>query len=168
MEQDTGHPVGGADLGGAEIGGADVGGAEAGGAEPVRPVRRPRLLAWYETDAGDGGAGWSLLSGNGRELARGASLYRSDRELGEALRELRADRRVLRLLVLQRQGRSWTWTAHLPGRRSGVREGRAIASAARTYLRQDQCRKGMASFVAALEQLRPCDWDAVLPGPQRR
>ncbi|MFC1417105.1 hypothetical protein [Streptacidiphilus cavernicola] len=138
------------------------------GSGPVRPVRRPRLLAWYGSDAeGDGGAGWSLLAANGRELARGAVLYRTDRELGDALRELRADRRALRYLVLQRQGRSWTWVAHLPGRRSGVREGAAIARSARTYLRQDQCRKGMAGFPAALEQLRGSDWDAVLPEPRR-
>ncbi len=133
-----------------------------------RAVRRPRLLAWYDSGAeGEGGAGWSLLAGNGRELARGAVLYRTDRELGEALRELRADRRVLRYLVVQRQGRFWTWVAHLPGRRSGVREGAAIARSARTYLRQDQCRKGMAGFPAALDQLRASDWDAVLPGPRK-
>ncbi|MFC1433127.1 hypothetical protein ACEZDB_21015 [Streptacidiphilus sp. N1-3] len=134
-----------------------------------RAVRRPRLLAWYEPGTErDGGVGWSLLAGNGRELARGAGLYRTDRELGEAMRELRADRHALHLLVLQRQGRFWTWVAHLPGRRSGVREGAAIACSARTYLRQDQCRNGLAGFLAALEQLRPADWEALLPGPPKR
>lgn len=143
---------------------------DAGG--QARAARRPRLLAWCEAgagpEAGRGGSGWSLVAGNGREFARSASLYRTDGELGEALRELWADRRALHYLVLKSQGRFWSWTAHLPGRSSGVREGAAIARSARTYLRQDQCRMGMAGFPDALEQVRRTDWDALLKGPRQR
>ena len=126
-------------------------------------ARRPRLLALRASGGSSAQLGWSLVAGNGRQMARSATLYRSGAELLDSLRELRADRHALRCLLSQRQGRSWLWTAHLPARRSGEREGAAVACGARTYLRQDQCRKGMAGFLAALDQLPDEAWGLVLP-----
>ncbi|MFC1404427.1 MULTISPECIES: hypothetical protein [Streptacidiphilus] len=139
------------------------GGGAAGAGRAAREPRRPRLLALRSSGGPTGQLGWSLVAGNGRQLARSATLYRSGAELLDSLRELRADRHALRCLLSQRQGRSWLWTAHLPARRSGEREGAAVACGARTYLRQDQCRKGMAGFLAALDLLPDEAWALVLP-----
>ncbi|MFG1808970.1 hypothetical protein [Streptomyces sp. NPDC049040] len=123
------------------------------------PVRRgPRLLTSHDAA---GTVGWSLVAANGRHLACSATRYRDDGELVAALRELRADRRVLRYAVVQRLGR-WSWTARLPARRAGVREGEPIASSARSYLRQDQCRKGTEVFLRALDDLPSGAWSVVL------
>jgi len=151
----------------------ELGPLPAGEGERVREARRPRLLAWYagsggREDAGGPGSGWSLLAGNGREFARSASTYGTEKELGSALRELWADRRALRYQLVKSGGRYWSWTAYLPSRRSGVRDGELIAVSARTYLRQDQCRAGMAGFPDALERVRRSDWDALLKGPRQR
>ncbi|WUH91321.1 hypothetical protein OG900_15190 [Streptomyces sp. NBC_00433] len=127
-----------------------------GGIERAR--RRPRLLTSHDAA---GTVGWSLVAANGRHMACSATRYRDERELASALRELRADRRVLQYAVVQRLGR-WSWTARLPARRAGVREGDPIASSARSYLRQDQCRKGMEGFLRALDDLSPEAWAGVL------
>lgn len=127
-----------------------------GGIEPVR--RRPRLLTSHDAA---GLVGWSLVAANGRHMACSATRYRDEAELVSALRELRADRRVLQYAVAQQLGR-WSWTARLPARRAGVREGEPIASSARSYLRQDQCRKGMEGFLRALDDLSSDAWAGVL------
>ncbi|MDH6579937.1 hypothetical protein [Kitasatospora sp. MAP5-34] len=149
---------------------ADEPGAEPGSESSGRRLpgqRLPRLLAMRGTGAL---VGWSLAAANGRRLACSVTLYRSEPELAAALGELRADRHALRCSVLQEQGRSWSWRAHLPARRSAGPggAGEPIARSARSYLRQDQCRKGLDGFLAALDLLPAEAWDGVLPGGRHR
>ncbi|KQV09837.1 MULTISPECIES: hypothetical protein [unclassified Kitasatospora] len=115
------------------------------------PRRGPRLLT---VRLGGGRIGWLLAAANGRQLARSAVTYRSEPELDEAVRQLLVERAALRYLVQQDGDRSWGWSALLPVRSTGQAVGEAVARSARGYLRQDQCRQGMASFQSMLQQLR--------------
>ncbi|GAA1169490.1 uncharacterized protein YegP (UPF0339 family) [Kitasatospora gansuensis] len=115
------------------------------------PRRGPRLLT---VRLGGGRVGWLLAAGNGRQLARSAVTYRSEAELDEAVRQLLVERAALRYLVQQGGDRSWGWSALLPVRSTGQAAGEAVARSARGYLRQDQCRQGLASFQAMLQHLR--------------
>ncbi|MER5863050.1 hypothetical protein [Kitasatospora sp. NPDC002040] len=115
------------------------------------PRRGPRLVT---VRLGGGRIGWLLAAANGRQLARSAVTYRSEAELDAALGQLLVERAALRYLVQQDGDRAWGWSALLPSRTTGRVMGEAVARSARGYLRQDQCRQGMASFQAMLQHLR--------------
>jgi hypothetical protein len=103
-----------------------------------------------------GDLSWVLLAANGRPLARSASVFRSDKALAAAWRELVADRAVLNIrLGRDGDGPDWWWTATLPARSTrrsatGAGAGVVVARSARGYLRPDQCRGGASGFVTAL------------------
>ncbi|MFJ8039638.1 hypothetical protein ACIRBX_03870 [Kitasatospora sp. NPDC096147] len=114
--------------------------------------RGPRLVT---VRLAAGRIGWLLAAANGRQLARSATAFRTEEELDAAVRQLLMERATLRFLVQQDGDRSWGWSAVLPARGGGARPGGGpVARSARGYLRQDQCRQGMASFQAMLEELR--------------
>ncbi len=115
-------------------------------------ARVPRLLT---VRSGDTGIHWALRAANGRQLAVGARGYRSDAELSNAVRQLLIERAALRCTVGQSDTRLWVWTAYLPPRstRPGGGEAEPIARSARGYLRRDQCRGGVESFLAGLRQI---------------
>ncbi|MEV4615007.1 hypothetical protein AB0K43_20780 [Kitasatospora sp. NPDC049258] len=130
----------------------------------VTAARRPRLLA---TQGADGTVGWTLSAANGRRLACSARPYRAEEELLSSLRELLVERAALRYQLAQGGPHLWVWTACLPVRstRPGAEGPEPIARSARGYLRRDQCRQGIESFRAALQQL---EYGLRLPGPPDR
>ncbi|MGW6915489.1 hypothetical protein ACWGB8_16960 [Kitasatospora sp. NPDC054939] len=109
-------------------------------------ARGPKLL----TVRSNGCVGWALRAANGRQLGVGVRSYRDDRELADAVRELLIERAALRCTLGQGEGRLWIWTAYLPVRSTRPGGAEPVARSARGYLRRDQCRAGVESFLAGL------------------
>ena len=118
---------------------------------PAEP-RGPRLLT---VRGAERGVGWALRAANGRQLAVGVRMYRVEDELSDAISQLIIERAALRCAVAQSESRLWVWTAYLPPRstRQGAGDAEPIARSARGYLRRDQCRSGVDSFLSGLQQL---------------
>jgi hypothetical protein len=91
---------------------------------------------------------WRLLSGNNRELGRGASAYETELGCLAAITRLQTRSEVSTSSIGVRSSGQWWWQLELDGER--------IAVAGRVYQRQRECRYNLDQFLLALpEAQRP-------------
>lgn len=85
---------------------------------------------------------WRLLSGNNREIARGADMYPDAESCRIAVKELQVSVEELRPAVRQNEVHRWVWQLrdqHGP-----------VVTSAHSYDRQIRCTTGLGQAVAAL------------------
>lgn len=82
---------------------------------------------------------WRLLSGNHRELGRGAGEYEDLESCRLGIKHLQAVATDLERTVLRSSPSNWTWTLGL----AGVQ----VAASGHHYDRLIRCRQGLAHFV---------------------
>ena len=91
---------------------------------------------------------WRLLSGNNRELGRGASAYETEIGCLAAITRVQTRSDVTSSSIGARSSGQWWWQLELDGER--------IAVAGRVYQRQRECRYNLDQFLIALpEAQRP-------------
>ncbi|MDT4932789.1 MAG: hypothetical protein QOK11_681 [Pseudonocardiales bacterium] len=89
---------------------------------------------------GVGQVQWRLLSGNNREIGRGAQVFADAESCRIAVKELQARFHETETFVRRAGGHSWTWQVSLAGK--------PVAAAAHNYDRLIRCERGLAQFVA--------------------
>jgi hypothetical protein len=95
----------------------------------------------------DGGwFSWRLLSGNNREIGRGASAYETELGCLAAITRSQVRAELCVALVGARPTGQWWWHLELDGER--------IAVAGRVYQRQRECRYNLGQFLLALPVAR--------------
>lgn len=117
----------------------------------------------------DGGwFSWRLLSGNNRELGRGASAHETELGCLAAITRSQIRAELCVTLVGARPTGQWWWQLELDGER--------IAVAGRVYQRQRECRYNLGQFLLALPVARiplpsagdPGEAGSVVPLHRRR
>jgi hypothetical protein len=106
-------------------------------AEDPFAVRDRRDGPWFS---------WRLLSGNNREIGRGASAYETELGCLAAITRSQVRAQLCASLVSARPTGQWWWQLELDGER--------IAVAGRVYQRQRECRYNLGQFLLALPAAR--------------
>jgi hypothetical protein len=89
---------------------------------------------------------WRLLSGNNREIGRGASAYGTELGCLSAITRIQVRAEYCVPLVGARPTGQWWWQLELDGERMAV--------AGRAYQRQRECRYNLGQFLLALPAAR--------------
>jgi hypothetical protein len=89
---------------------------------------------------------WRLLSGNNREIGRGASVYETELGALAAITRSQIRAELCAPMVSARPTGQWWWQLELDGER--------IAVSGRVYQRQRECRYNLAQFMLALPAAR--------------
>jgi hypothetical protein len=85
---------------------------------------------------------WRLLSGNNREIGRGAQVFADAETCRIAVKELQSRFDEIETAVRRAGGHSWVWQMSLAGK--------TVAAAAHDYDRLIRCERGLAQFVAQI------------------